>query len=439
MSSTNHEYRTSFDDNFTNKSDSTTSYLVNRLGQNETLMDYNVSGELTSSPFGPKRDSLAVVIPITIIYVIIFIGGIVGNISTCLVVARNKKMHTATNYYLFSLAISDLLLLFTGLPQEVYSIWSRYPYIFGHTFCIIRGLCSETSANATVLTIMTFTVERYLAICHPFFSHTISKLSRAVKAIVIIWIVSFALAIPQAMQFGVQNFIENDPESEMCQILYPLMKYSFEVSTLVFFVAPMTLITVLYILIGLKLRNSSFVRRNSSENEEGRMMNTNSKKVGISSQRQGKSTRKVIKMLVAVVIAFFLCWAPFHIQRLYTTYVSKFPENFNRDTLLKVYTIITYLSGIFYYISTAINPLLYNIFSLKFRDAFKETFTSCFKTKNLNCQSMKNSYYVISRKRQGTILSTVEIRQPGKLAKKSSCEFSSLTDIKSFPNRSLRL
>lgn len=122
--------------------------------------------------YGPKRDPLYVVIPITFIYLLIFVTGVVGNISTCIVISKNKSMHTATNYYLFSLAISDFLLLVSGVPQEVYSIWSRYPYVFGEGFCVVRGLMAETAANATVLTITSFTAERYLAICHPFLQHT---------------------------------------------------------------------------------------------------------------------------------------------------------------------------------------------------------------------------------------------------------------------------
>lgn len=59
-------------------------------------------------------------LPISVVYVVIFFTGVVGNVSTCIVIARNKSMHTATNFYLFSLAISDLLLLVSGLPQEMY-------------------------------------------------------------------------------------------------------------------------------------------------------------------------------------------------------------------------------------------------------------------------------------------------------------------------------
>lgn len=107
-----------------------------------------------------RRDSLYIVLPITVIYIVIFFTGLIGNISTCVVIARNKSMHTATNYYLFSLAVSDLLLLVFGLPPEMYYIWSHFPYIFGEAFCIVQSFASETSANATVLTITAFTIER---------------------------------------------------------------------------------------------------------------------------------------------------------------------------------------------------------------------------------------------------------------------------------------
>ena len=85
------------------------------------------------------RDSLFIVVPITCVYALIFLFGLVGNVSTCVVIARSRHMHTATNYYLFSLALSDLLLLVSGLPPEICHIWSRYPYLFGEVFCVLQG------------------------------------------------------------------------------------------------------------------------------------------------------------------------------------------------------------------------------------------------------------------------------------------------------------
>ena len=72
-----------------------------------------------------KRDPLYIAVPLTFLYSFLLITGIVGNVITCVVILRNKYLHTATNYYLFSLAVSDLLLLIFGLPLEIYYIWRR--------------------------------------------------------------------------------------------------------------------------------------------------------------------------------------------------------------------------------------------------------------------------------------------------------------------------
>lgn len=137
-----------------------------RLNNNYTNVLANLFATTTVDTDGnfnqtfQRRDTLYIVIPITIIYSTIFFTGLIGNVSTCVVIAKNRSMHTATNYYLFSLAVSDLLLLVSGLPPEMYYIWSHFPYVFGEAFCIIQSFAAETSANATVLTITAFTVER---------------------------------------------------------------------------------------------------------------------------------------------------------------------------------------------------------------------------------------------------------------------------------------
>ena len=41
--------------------------------------------------------------------------------------------------------------------------------------------------------------------------------------------------------------------------------------------------------------------------------------------------------------------------------------------LLVLFNVLYYISGILYYVSSTINPILYNIMSLKFRQAFKNT------------------------------------------------------------------
>lgn len=63
---------------------------------------------------GPKQLPLTYAIPITIVYTVIFFTGVLGNAAVCVVIVKHPAMHTATNYYLFSLAVSDLMLLLLG-------------------------------------------------------------------------------------------------------------------------------------------------------------------------------------------------------------------------------------------------------------------------------------------------------------------------------------
>ncbi|KAK8788936.1 hypothetical protein V5799_021288 [Amblyomma americanum] len=78
---------------------------VSSLEDNATIREY------LELRLGPQHILLPIVIPLTVLYVVVFVSGVVGNVTVCLVIARNSHFQTPTNYYLFSLAISDLLIL----------------------------------------------------------------------------------------------------------------------------------------------------------------------------------------------------------------------------------------------------------------------------------------------------------------------------------------
>jgi len=63
---------------------------------------------------GPVHLPYQSLIPMTIVYSLIFISGIIGNFSTCIVIYKAHYMRTSTNYYLFNLAIADMLTLIFG-------------------------------------------------------------------------------------------------------------------------------------------------------------------------------------------------------------------------------------------------------------------------------------------------------------------------------------
>ncbi|XP_043237548.1 pyrokinin-1 receptor-like, partial [Amphibalanus amphitrite] len=207
----------------------------------------------------PERAPLHIVISMTVLYGVIFFLSALGNTTTIITIVHNGYMHTTTNYYLLNLAISDLLLLITGLPFELYSFWRPHgQHVFGEAFCVLRGLCAETSTNASILTIVSFTVERYLAICHPLLQHTFSGLSRAIRCIVLVWAVSLLCALFPALQFGIMFERDEDgriiPSQGRCTVVREVFPHVFEASSVLFFFMPMLIITLLYIQIGLRLR-----------------------------------------------------------------------------------------------------------------------------------------------------------------------------------------
>ena len=69
---------------------------------------------------------------------------------------------------------------------------------------------------------------------------------------------------------------------------------------------------------------------------------------------------------VSVVVLFFVSWAPFHIQRLGYVYFKNF------EMFRTVNQILFYFSGCFYYLSSTLNPLLYNVMSIKYRQSWRQ-------------------------------------------------------------------
>ncbi|XP_051161880.1 neuropeptides capa receptor isoform X2 [Leptopilina boulardi] len=252
---------------------------MDNLERNITDFNNLSEQEYLEKILGPQHLPAELVIPITLIYATIFITGVFGNLITCIVIKRNPTMQTATNYYLFSLAVSDLLLLVLGLPNEIYVFWQQYPWALGVVLCKIRAFVSETSSYVSVLTIVAFSMERYVAVCHPLHLYAMSGLKRPLRFILLAWMLALVCAIPFAVYTNV-NYLH-----------YPIG---------------------------------------------------------------------------AVVITFFICWAPFHAQRLIYVYDESGALTSVNDWLYPI-------AGVLYYFSTTVNPILYNVISAKYRIAFRET------------------------------------------------------------------
>lgn len=73
---------------------------------------------------------------------------------------------------------------------------------------------------------------------------------------------------------------------------------------------------------------------------------------------------------VVVVIAFILCWLPFHVGR----YLSSKSSEANSPIISQLSEYCSLVSFVLFYLSAAINPILYNIMSKKYRVAAYKLF-----------------------------------------------------------------
>lgn len=75
--------------------------------------------------------------------------------------------------------------------------------------------------------------------------------------------------------------------------------------------------------------------------------------------------------LAMVVAVFGVCWAPFHIERLLWSSISHWT-----DLMHSIYQYVHVVSGFFFYLSSAVNPIIYSLLSTRFRESFREIMCS---------------------------------------------------------------
>ncbi|KAL6083279.1 hypothetical protein STEG23_000361 [Scotinomys teguina] len=325
--------------------------------------DLNLTDEaLRLKYLGPQQ--LELFVPICAMYLLIFVVGTVGNGLTCTVILHHKAMNTPTNFYLLSLAVSDLLVLLVGLPLELYEMRYNYPFQLGASGCYFRTLLFETVCLASVLNVTALSVERYVAVVHPLQAKSVMTRAHVRRMLGAIWVLAVIFSLPNTSLHGLKRLYVPCrglvPDSAVCTLVRPRVFYNLviQTTTLLFFCLPMVVISVLYLLIGLRLRSERMLLQ---EEVKGRKICARKPPL------QDRGRRQVTKMLFALVVVFGICWAPFHVDRLMWSLVSHWTEG-----LLWAFQFVHVVSGVFFYLGSAANPVLYSLMSSRFRETFRQ-------------------------------------------------------------------
>lgn len=114
-----------------------------------------------------------------------------------------------------------------------------------------------------------------------------------------------------------------------------------------------------------------------------------------------RARKQVVAMLVTVVVSFFLCLLPF---RLFTVWIIWAPSELVLDTKNGHYYNILFSCRVMLYLNSAVNPILYNLMSSKFRHGFKNLLPLCGRRRRLQLVSTSRTATLIHSSTKITIL-----------------------------------
>jgi len=199
----------------------------------------------------------------TLFQSIIFVVGVLGNVLVCTVVRRTRSMHSTTNCYLVSLAVADTITLVASVPQEVlsYHILGDQ-WVWGAPGCTCMIYLQYLGIDASALSLTAFTIERYIAICHPMKSKSICTISRAKRIIAGCWAFAIIYCSPWFLLTQTRSVcVQGIGEITTCSFRlrrdsteYLVMFFS---DIILFYVVPLLLSMVLYALIARMLLSHS--------------------------------------------------------------------------------------------------------------------------------------------------------------------------------------
>ncbi|XP_004841191.2 nociceptin receptor isoform X2 [Heterocephalus glaber] len=276
------------------------------------------------------------------LYLAVCIGGLLGNCLVMYVILRHTKMKTATNIYIFNLALADTLVLLTLPFQGTDILLGFWP--FGNALCKTVIAIDYYNMFTSTFTLTAMSVDRYVAICHPIRALDIRTSSKAQAVNVGIWALASVVGVPVAIMGSAQ--VEDEEIECLVEIPSPQDYWGpvFAVCIFIFsFIIPVLIISVCYSLMIRRLRG---VRLLSGSREKDRNL------------------RRITRLVLVVVAVFVGCWTPVQVFVL----VQGLGVQPGSETTVAMLRFCTALG----YVNSCLNPILYAFLDENFKACFRK-------------------------------------------------------------------
>ncbi|XP_034750526.1 endothelin receptor type Aa [Etheostoma cragini] len=298
----------------------------------------------------------------TIISIIVFVVGLVGNATLLRIIYQHKCMRNGPNALIASLALGDLIYILIDIPINVYKLlagrWPLEETDFAVFLCKMVPFLQKASVGITVLNLCALSVDRYRAVASWSRVQGVGIPLLTVIEIVSIWVLSLVLAVPEAIGFNMVPFNYRNQSIRTC-MLNPkgnFMEFYRDAKDWwlfgFYFCVPLACTAVFYTLMTCEMLN----HRNGS--------------LRIALSEHLKQRREVAKAVFCLVLIFALCWFPLHLSRILKKMVY-YQNDKMRCELLNFLLVMDYFGINLATINSCINPIILYFVSKKFKNCFK--------------------------------------------------------------------
>ena len=308
----------------------------------------------------PVGDSTVEMAIKTLAYFIILIVSLVGNILLILVILNNKQLRKSINYFVFNMAVSDLVNPLTIMPVQIVEIISGSgswkvdsSWILGNILCKLSYFLPDVSLVVSIESLLLISMDRFIAVVFPLKAKLISPKARLIS-IGCAWLVAISVHAPYFFTFRLMH-VENKtyckpdwgPSETHTEKRYLLANF------ITFIIIPVCLLAIIYGFIAktLKTKNKKSRQRLSSEQRS-----------------RDEQLKKIIRLAVAIIIAFVVCTIPV----LVFTFTVIFLWNWKVPAICAFHTVIPFICRFMLHLWSAVNPCICFIFNKKYRNGFHQ-------------------------------------------------------------------
>ncbi|XP_037387094.1 galanin receptor type 1 isoform X3 [Pygocentrus nattereri] len=182
-----------------------------------------------------------------LVFALIFALGLLGNAVVITVLARSRpgRARSTTNIFILNLSVADLSYLLFCVPFQA-TVYVLPTWVLGAFACKFVHYFFTVSMLVSIFTLSAMSVDRYVAIVRARSSSSVRVARNALLAVLVIWLLSLAMAGPVAYY---QRIIERADNATYCWELWPQAHHKkiYVVCTFVFgYVLPLLLISFCY-------------------------------------------------------------------------------------------------------------------------------------------------------------------------------------------------